>query len=659
MFTKLSKEENLNLISSYPSAQDILTPEFLEKYKGKNPTWGFDGLGYVVYKRTYSRNKPDGTREEWYETVERCIRGGQAIGACWTREEAERLYDHVFNLRCNFAGRSLWQLGTDKVNKYQANSLINCFYTNIESPEHFCFVFENLMLGCGVGFSVRKEHVHQLPKISKQPVVITHELSKDADYIVPDSREGWVELLRRVLNSYFVTGKGFTYSTILVRGYGEPIKTFGGTASGPNILIEGITNICKVLDGRAGKKLRSIDALDVCNIIASIVVAGNVRRSSQIALGDADDMLFLRAKRWDTGNIPNWRAMSNNTVCADTYDYTSNEFWKGYDGSGEPYGLFNLELSKINGRLGEVIHDDGVVGTNPCSEISLESGENCNLSEIYLNNITSKEQLIDCAKLLYKVQKVICALDYLHEETNKVVHKNFRLGIGVTGICQSENKLEWLDETYREIRKYDEEWSNLRGWPTSIKLTTIKPSGSLSLLAGSTPGVHPAYSKYYIRRVRMSSHDNLVKVCREAGYFIEYVKNFDGSYDHKTCVVEFICKCEDAILAKDMKAIDQLELVKKMQTVWSDNAVSVTVYYKEEELEDIKSWLKSNYETGIKCVSFLRHSDHGFDQAPYEEITEQEYSARLKKLKPITGVSDIGSDLLDNAECAGGMCPVR
>jgi len=658
MYSKLPRNEVLNILNSFPSSEEILTPEFLEKYKGKQPQWGFDGLGYVVYKRTYARNKPDGTKEEWYETVERCVRGGQAIGACWTKEEAERLYDHVFNLRCNFAGRSLWQLGTDKVNRFQANSLINCFYTNIEEIEDFCFVFENLMLGCGVGFSVRKEHVHQLPKLAKISPVITHELTKDADYIVPDSREGWVELLRKVLTAYFVTGKGFTYSTILVRGYGEPIKTFGGTASGPGILIEGITNICKVMDGRLGKKLRSIDALDICNIVASIVVAGNVRRSSQIALGDADDMLFLRAKRWDTGTIPNWRAMSNNTICADNYDYTSNEFWKGYDGNGEPYGLFNLELSKINGRLGEIIKDDGVVGTNPCSEISLESGESCNLAEIYLNNIQSEDQLKDCAMLLYKLQKAICSLEYIHNPTNEVVHKNFRLGLGVTGICQSANKVDWLDSTYKELRKFDEKWSKYRGWPSSIKLTTIKPSGSLSLLAGSTPGVHPAYSKYYIRRVRMSSMDPLLASCRESGYTVEYVKNFDGTYDHKTCVVEFICKCENAVLAKEMTAIDQLELVKLMQTKWADNAVSVTVYYKDEELPEIKKWLKENYENSIKCVSFLRHSDHGFDQAPYEEITEQEYVSRLKKIKTFDN-KDMGNDLLDNMECANGVCPVR
>lgn len=182
-------------------------------------------------------------------------------------------------------------------------------------------------------------------------------MTKDADFIVPDKREGWVMLLERVLDSFFKTGKGFTYSTILVRGKGEAIKGFGGKASGPLPLIEGISKIATIFKSREGKKLRSVDVLDICNIIGSIVVSGNVRRSAQIAIGEADDLLFLRAKRWDLGNIPNWRAYSNNTIVADTYGYLSDELWRGYSGTGEPYGLFNERLAQTQGRLGEYSTD--------------------------------------------------------------------------------------------------------------------------------------------------------------------------------------------------------------------------------------------------------------------------------------------------------------
>ena len=635
---------------------DLLPEEFLAQYKTKKPNWGYNGLGEIVYKRTYSRIKEDGINEEWWETVARCINGAQKIGANYTKAEAQKLYDLVFNLKCNFAGRMLWQLGTSTVDRFGGNSLLNCWGVCIRDIDDFCFIFENLMLGGGVGFSIRKEDVHDLPRV-KEGVTVTHEKTNDAGFIVPDSREGWVKLLKKVLKSYFYTGESFTYSTTLIRSRGERIAGFGGKASGPGILIEGIENICKVIREREGKKLRSIDVLDICNIIGSVVVAGNVRRSAEIAVGDPDDYLYLRAKRWDLGNIPNWRAMSNNTIYADSYDHISDTVWKGYDGSGEPYGFFNLPLSQKTGRLGERKKDRCEI-INPCAEILLESHECCNLSEIYLNNVESKKELKECAKLLYKTQKAICALPFIHKKTEDVVHKNMRIGVGITGICQSINKLGWLDECYNYLRDFDEQWSEKMGYPVSVRLTTVKPSGTLSLLSGSTPGVHPAYAKYYVRRVRMSSDDALVDICRNANYPVEYVKRFDGTEDHSTVVVEFPCHINgDTILAEDMTAIRQLELVKELQSKWSDNSVSVTVYYRLEELDEIKEWMKDNYENSLKTVSFLLHNDHGFDQAPYEQITKEQYEKRVSRLKEIKSLKS--GEILDGIECEGGACPVR
>jgi ribonucleotide reductase alpha subunit len=655
---------------------NILSPSFLAKYKNKQPNWGFNGLGYIVYKRTYARLKEDGTTEEWNETVERCINGAQKIGAQYTKEEAERIYDYVFNLKCNFAGRMLWQLGTSTVDRFGANSLLNCWATAMREPRAFLFLFENLMLGGGVGYSIRREDVHELPKIKKSVTVI-HEATKDADYIVPDKREGWVNLLSKVLDAFYVTGKSFSYSTILIRGYGEPIKGFGGKASGPQILIDGIDKITKIFQAREGKKLRSIDVLDICNIIGSVVVAGNVRRSAEIALGDPDDILYLRAKNWGSGNVPNWRAMSNNTIYADSYDHVLEEIWKnGYEinkdsgyANGEPYGFFNLPLSQKFGRIKDgPISDnsmyptdtDNCEMTNPCAEISLSNYECCNLSELYLNNITSKEELIDCAQLLYKTQKAIASLPFIHEETNRIVHKNMRLGLGVTGVCQSLDKLDWLDDCYIALRKFDKEWSAKRGWSESIKLTTIKPSGTLSLLGGATPGVHPAFSEYYMRTVRMSSSDALVQICKDMGYHVEFLINFDGTENRDTVVVYFPCKTpEGSILTKDMDVIKQLDMVKKLQTVWSDNAVSVTAYYKPEELDTLKTWLKDNYEHNVKSVSFLLFKDHGFKQAPYQEIDETAYLTASAKVKPLTNISTGSTEMLEMAECAGGACPIR
>lgn len=643
--------------------EEILTEKFLAKYKDRQPNWGFGGLGYIVYKRTYARPVEGEDRtEEWCETVERCIRGAQRIGTGFTREEAERLYDHVFNLRCNFAGRALWQLNTPTVDKLGANSLINCFYTSIRKYSDFLFLFENSMLGGGVGFSVKGEDVHEFPRV-KADVVITHVNTKDADFIVPDSREGWSELLRKVFKSYFETGKSFTYSTILVRGYGEPISTFGGVASGPQILIKGIEEISQVLGARQGKKIRSIDALDIANIIGQIVVSGNVRRSAELALGDVDDMNFLRAKRWDLGNIPNWRAMSNNSVYCSDINHLLPAFWEGYEGNGEPYGLFNLKQSKKFGRTGEERPDPTGEGGNPCMEIvALADKETCNLSELYLNNIRSKEEMLDCAQLLYKYQKAVCAMKYYHEDTSKIVNKNMRIGVGVTGICQNgvARAEKWYDYTYRALRKLDKEWSKKHGYNESIRLTTIKPSGTLSLLAGCTPGVHPAYSKFYIRRVRMAANDKLVEYCREKGFKVEFKVEFDGTEDKNTVVVDFPCSSgEGAIVAAEMSAVSQLELVKELQREWADNAVSVTVYYKKEELPEIKKWLQDNYNSNMKTVSFLLHNEHGFKQAPYEEITQERYNEIRKTVKEITVFKKNTFELAVGSDCDNGACPIR
>ncbi len=234
-----------------------------------------------------------------------------------------------------------------------------------------------------------------------------------------------------------------------------------------------------------------------------------------------------------------------------------------------------------------------------------------------------------------------------------------RIGLGVTGVCQSLDKVKWLDKCYKELRRFDKEWSKKRGWPQSIKLTTIKPSGTLSLLAGATPGVHPAFSQYYIRRVRMGSADSLVKVCRDLGYHVEYVVGFDGKEDHTTVVVEFPCESgAGAILTDDMSAIKQLELVKTLQSEWADNAVSVTVYYKPEELSGIKAWLAEHYEKNIKSVSFLLFSKHGFRQAPYETISKERYDELRAGVKSLTTMQIVGGDLsLD--ECASGACPIK
>jgi ribonucleotide reductase alpha subunit len=640
-------------ISKIPD--DIITP------------WGM--LGYITYKRTYSRrldeeNDDNNNTEEFRNTILRVLDASQKqLNVGFTNDELKDAYKYFMSLKCSVAGRFLWQLGSKTVDKLGLMSLQNCAFVKIDHPiKPFLWIFDVLMLGTGVGFNIQKHNIEQLPVLIDNDIKIIRKDTKDADFIVPDSREGWVALLEKVLEAFFIKGTSFSYSTILIRSAGEKIKGFGGTASGPHDLVSGINNIQNILKNKRGKKLTSVDCLDIVNIIASIVVAGNVRRSALLCIGDYNDKEYLMAKRWDLG-IPNWRCMSNNSVVCEDINELPDEFWEGYKGNGEPYGLINIELSKKIGRVkdGEKYPDYNGEGYNPCCEQFLSNYETCCLSEIFLPNITSFDELMSVATTVYRICKHSLLLKCHQKGTEDIVHKNMRMGIGITGYMQcSQEQKKWLDPLYEYLRNYDKMYSKKIGCVESIKLTTCKPSGTLSILPGVTPGAHPGIYQYFIRRIRISSISNLINICRKNGYFMEYQRNFDGTDDKNTMVVEFPCKYpEGTKLAKDMTAIDQLETIKEIQHYWSDNAVSVTIYYRLNELEDIKEWLRKNFKHNIKTCSFLLHSEHGFAQAPYEEISEEKYNELIKKVIPITSGNIMSEDDTQMEECKGGICPIK
>jgi ribonucleotide reductase alpha subunit len=633
----------------------------------------FNTVGLFTYLRTYARrhddSNPDSTIESWEECITRVVNATNTqLNVGFTEKEMIELFSILYNLKCSVAGRFMWQLGTKTVDKMGLMSLQNCAFVTVDEPvKPFTWVMNFLMLGAGCGYRITPEDVGKIP--SAKYALIVRKETKDADYIVPDSREGWVKLLGRVLKAHFYSGESFTYSCVLLRSRGAPIKGFGGTASGPEVLCDGIKKISDVLNRKAGKKITPVDALDIMNIIGMIVVSGNVRRSAQLALGDCKDIEFLRAKRWDLGGVPNWRCYSNNSViCNDINDLLDNEeFWQGYHGNGEPYGLINLKLSKECGRLGETQYTDpNVAGYNPCAEQSLETNETCCLAEIYLPNIKSQEELIKCATYLYRICKHSLALNCPDsKETENVVHRNMRMGIGVTGYLQAtETQKLWLSPCYEHLRAFDKKYSMENGFPISIKITTCKPSGTLSLLGGCTSGVHPGYSRYYIRRIRIASESNLIDLAKRYGYHVEYSKNFDQTIDPTTQIISFPYTLpEGTVFADECSAIRQLEYVKRLQTEWSDNSVSCTVYYKKDELDQIKTWLKKYYNTGLKSVSFLLHSEHGFQQAPLEKISKEVYDNMVATCRPITSVDGICFTAADEEfigeSCPGGHCPLR
>lgn len=340
-----------------------------------------------------------------------------------------------------------------------------------------------------------------------------------------DSREGWVALIRDVLRSYFVTGKGFRYSVNGVRPRGQPLVSFGGIASGPDPLVQLVSGISSLLDDCRGKKISPLQAHDIACMICKTVVAGNIRRVAAISIGDKDDIEYLQAKRWDLHPVPDYRFMSNNTVYCDDINTLPEAFWENFtEGGGEAYGLFNRKLAQTCGRLadGDKYPDPLVQGLNPCGEQSLAPGETCCLAELFLSNFSSQEEFQDAAKLIYRACKHSLTLPCHHQVTEDIVHKNMRMGLSVTGYLQATpEQVSWLGPTYEKLREFDKEYSEKIGRNTSVKLTTVKPSGTVSLMAGVTPGCHPGLYRYYRRRVRIASDSPLIDECRKRGYFVE------------------------------------------------------------------------------------------------------------------------------------------
>jgi len=317
-------------------------------------------------------NEDSEATEEWHDTIVRVIDACKnQLKVGFTDDEEDRLYDYLYYLKGFVAGRFLWQLGTKTVDRLGLPSLQNCAFVKVdEAVDPFVWTFHMLMLGCGVGFNIQRHNVDKIPPIKpwfKAPTVVD---DGGADFIVPDSSELCTKFLVNVLKSAFFSdspSKGtFTYSTQVVRDYGKPIKGFGGTASGAGPLVENIGKISKVLEKRRNRKLRPIDALDIMNLIGATVVAGNVRRSAEIAIFDCDDIECLLAKRFDLGNVPSHRAMSNNSVVCNDIDDLHEYFWDTYRGHNEPLGLINLKLAQSCGRLGDFDYPDPLVeGFNP------------------------------------------------------------------------------------------------------------------------------------------------------------------------------------------------------------------------------------------------------------------------------------------------------
>ena len=392
-----------------------------------------------------------------------------------------------------------------------------------------------------------------------------------------------------------------------------------------------------------------------------MVVSGNVRRSAIIILGDCWDKDYLKAKRWDLGLLPSYRAYANYSVVCDDYDDLHPLYWKTFY-HGEAFGIINRKNIQKFGRMGE-LKADTAEGVNPCAEATLESKEPCNLQEIALPNLDSEDEFVEAAVLMHRYGKRVTMEKYHHADIQEVIYRNRRVGTGITGCLSSPLYSPLiLDRVYAEIQRENKSYSKKLGIPESIRTTVVKPSGTVSKVLDmyGYEGIHAAYSRYIIQRVRFAANDPLRLLLRDAGHHIEPVKKLDGTQDYGTLVVDFYVQAPDGypVADEDWDTWKQLDVYKTAQRHWSDQSVSVSVYYDRREIDKIKTWIQYNL-CEIKSISFLCRDAHGFVQAPKEKITKLVFEKLSSKIKPID-VDKIGEGgEIDGLECEGGICPVK
>jgi len=628
-----------------------LSENFVSKYKRKKPPFGFNGLGDLVYMRTYSRIKEDGKNERWWETVQRVVEGTYSMqknhieshqlgwNAWQAQASAQEMYDRIFSMKFLPPGRGLWAMGTaitEEKNLYAA--LNNCAFVSTKTLKEdyakpFCFLMDASMLGVGVGFDTKGAGEIIVKGINRD--------RKEEIFQIPDTREGWVESLKLLLESYFHGTASVKFDYSIVRPAGEPIKGFGGVSSGHEPLKEIHEEIRKVLENNVSEPITVTTIVDVMNLIGKCVVAGNVRRTAEIVFGNPTDEEYLNLKNYEVNpHREKYGWTSNNSVFSELgMDYT--DICKRIADNGEP-GLAWLENMRKFSRMqnGGDNKDHRVMGGNPCLEQSLESYELCCLVETFPDNHESIDDYKRTLKYAYLYAKTVTLGKTHWSDTNRVMLRNRRIGCSVSGVAQFitnrglHELKNWLEEGYDTIQEWDKMYSDWFAVPKSIKTTSVKPSGTVSLLAGATPGLHYPESRFYVRRIRVSKYSELIEPLKKAGYKIEPAF---GSED-TTLVVEVPVDVGEGIrTASELSIWEQFSLAAFMQRHWADNQVSCTATFDPETEADQLPHVLNYFQYRLKGISLLpRHPLGAYRQMPYEAIEEKEYNKQVKKLGKLT-----------------------
>ena len=660
-----------------------LSNEMKTHLKEQPVKFGFGIFGEAVFYRTYSRLNPDGTQEQWADTVIRVVEGIMSIrkdyyirnrlpwsDVMW-RDFAADMALYMFNMYFLPAGRGLWAMGTNLVYNRGSAALYNCAAVDTSDLiEAATWTMDMLMHGCGIGANVAWTGC---------PIYKVDKESNSQVFIIPDSREGWVQALKLLLNSYIPINDArcpypkFDYSSI--RPAGTPLKTFGGIASGYKPLEDMLLRIENTLDRYMNGELSPTRVCaDIINYIGVCVVAGNVRRSSEILLGDASNREFFDLKNYEKNpDRANYGWMSNNSILLKrSQDFESiPDIAKRIQNNGEP-GILNIINIQKFGRYGDVMADNATL-CNPCGEIPLESYETCNLAECFPtksitidneNNIHGKDIFMKALEYAAFYTSTIALLPTHQPKTNAIISRNRRIGVSLSGIADllehigAAHTTRLLRDGYRHVKDCNIRFARDAGVPASIRVTTVKPSGSISQLTGVSSGMHFPTFRYAIRRMRVSNTTPFYRALITANVPHEPAIGEESV----TEVFEFPIDQSGGVVrsATEVSAWEQFALLAMLQREWADNMVSCTVYYNPQtEAHQIEKML-GQYLPIIKSVSMLPHTEEGkYQQMPYQGISKEEYDRRVKEIGRIDWSAFIFGDATEPKYCTNDTCDYK
>ena len=630
-----------------------------------------------IHLSRYSRWLPEeGRRETWNETVSRYFNFFERHIKEMTNYDLEKddrdaLEEAVLSTKVMPSMRCLMTAGEALRRENIAG--YNCSYVAVNRVQSFDEILYILMNGTGVGFSVERQYISELPAVAEEFFM------SDTVITVADSKMGWAKAFKELVGMLYI-GQIPTWDLSKVRPAGAPLKTFGGRASGPAPLENLFNFTVNVFKGANGRKLTSLECHDIVCKIAEVVVVGGVRRSALISLSNLSDDRMRHAKSGQWWEQNGQRALANNSAC---YSEKPDigifmDEWKSlYDSKSGERGIFNrASANKMAEKNGRRKIEGYEFGTNPCSEIILRDREFCNLSEVVVrptDDIQTLKEKVRLATILGTFQSTLTNFKYVSAAWKNNCMEERLLGVSLTGIMdnsltngKSKSKTYPIENLLQDLKQIavdtNKEWSEKLGIPQSVAITCVKPSGTVSQLVDAASGIHARHNPYYIRTVRGDKKDPLTKMMTDIGFPVED----DIMNPTNTSVFSFPMKVHsDAVFRTDMTAIEQLELWLTYQKNWFEHKPSVTISVKEHEWMEVGAWVYENFDW-MSGVSFLPFSEHSYQQAPYQDCDKKEYEILLKRMpKEVdwTKLSEyesmdmtIGSQELS---CTAGNCEIQ